>query len=148
MTRKKSKPISRYVYIMRVRLPLWDFRWVAYRLQGRKLYKIGVAVDAKARAKKVDESTPAIVSLKDKYYCAAATRHESHLHKEFEDQAFLMLGMDGGTEVFTLNGKQLRYARSYLRKESNRYHNRDRPMATAVFILAIITIYLTLKAFG
>lgn len=146
--KRKRKPLSRFVYIMRVRLPTWDFRWVAYRLQGRKLYKIGVATDAEARQKTVDRSHPANVSLQDKYYCQAATKHESHLHQEFEEQAFLILGMDGGTEVFKLRPNQLRYARRYLRRESDRYHNRDRPMATAVFLLIVTTIYLLIKAFG
>ena len=130
---------------MRVRLPIWDFRWVAYRLQGRRLYKIGVATDAKARAKKVDGSTPAIVRLQDKYYCEAATRHESHLHKEFKEHAFLIWGMDGGTEVFKLSSTQLRYARKYLRKESDRHNNRDRPMAAAVFIALLVVIYACMR---
>lgn len=142
---KRKNTISRYVYLMSVSLPWSDLRWVGIALSGDRLTKIGVAIDTKKREETVDKSHDAEVRLQDKYYCRSATRHESYLHRTFKEKAYPIIGMDGGTEVYRLSGKEIREAKRYLRKESSRYHNRYRLAATGVFTLIITGLLLVLK---
>lgn len=145
MGRVMGKPLTRYVYIMRVRLPFWDLRWFGHLLAGKSLYKIGVANDAEDRAETVDRSTSAKVSLQDKYYCKTATRHESHLHKKFKAQKFIMLGMDGGTEVFLLSPSEYQEAKQYLNLKDLRRRGQSPILATLIFVLIILAILAYLK---
>lgn len=141
-TKNSKRTLTRYVYILDVTLPFWDLRRWSLLLCGDRLVKIGVAKDASARAKAVDASHEATVRLSDRYYCNNATRHESHLHRTFKGKQFVMVGMDGGTEVFRLSAKEIRHARRYLERISNRRTVWHRITWTAAFTAACVALFI------
>lgn len=141
---KPLQPMTRFVYIMKVRLPFYDFRWFGHLLQAKALYKIGVAKDPSSRQKQVDSSTPAVLTLYKKYYCQQATKHESHLHKKYNAFKF-HLEADGGTEVFLLNSIQMREAKRYLLASSLQSTPVQNFVALIVFLTLAICSYIYLS---
>jgi hypothetical protein len=145
---RRSRTLTRYVYLMRVVLPWYDpMRYVIW-LSGDQLVKIGIAKDTDSRERTVDGSHRAKVTTIDKYYCHSASKHEGHLHKLFKDKHYPIHGMDGGTEVYRLSMRDRSKARSYLKRNSVSYSLNEPILATLIFTLTLAAILAALKYYS
>lgn len=143
----KAKTITRFVYIMELRLPWYDLRrWWRLIFSFKRHVKIGIANDAEARRMTVDRAFKGYsVEIINKYYCPSASRHERYLHKLFADDHEPVSG-DGGTECYLLTSSQLTTAKKYLLKQATKHKRQESIISTIIFlIICMIALFIYAK---